>query len=152
MILTFKSDKQNDGFYALMGQYFASLTVAKELERQVYNKPNTDWYIFVQCSEYKKELELLVSGFVYVHDAELLVSGFVSVHDGGKGYFIDNLYVIPDMRNCNIATELVEFVVDSYTDKPLTCIANHPAALKIFNRFGFEEYGHRGKFKKLIKH
>ena len=139
MILTFKSDNQGEGFYAIMGQYFASLTVAKELERQVYNKPDTDWYIFAHHNKNKRGVPLLVSGFV-------------SVHDAGKHYFIDNLYVIPDMRNCNIATELVEFVVGSYTNKPLTCIANHPAALKIFNRFGFVEAGQRGKFKKLIKH
>ena len=36
---------QNRDFYALMGPHFASLDIAKELERQVYNKPNTGWVV-----------------------------------------------------------------------------------------------------------
>lgn len=131
MIRIFRADTQDDNFYALMGRYFASLDIAKELERQVYNKPNTTWYISIIRNK---------------------VIGFASVCDCGKHYFIDNLYVIPEHRHCGTAREIIEYIVDDHTDKPVKCIAVHPAALKIFDSFGFIEDGNNGKYKKLIKY
>ena len=131
MIRLFRSDIQGRDFYKLMGPHFASLDIAKELERQVYNKPNTNWLIAVNRFE---------------------AIGFVSVHDGSKRYFIDNLYVLPKFRKRGIAEELIEEVCEIHSDKPLHCIACNPYALKIFKKFGFVEVGERGKYKKLEKH
>ena len=131
MTRLFISDNQGRDFYALMGKYFASLDIARELECQVYNKPNTDWIVCVERSE---------------------AIGFVSVHDESKHYFIDNLYVLPEFRNRGIAEELIEEVCDLYCNKPLRCIAFNPYALKIFEKFGFVEVGKSGKYKKLKKH
>ena len=61
---------QDRDFYALMGPHFASLDIAKELERQVYNKPNSGWV--VDCVGFN-------------------AYGFVSVHAENNRYFIDNL-------------------------------------------------------------
>ena len=122
---------QDRDFYALMGPHFASLDIAKELERQVYNKPNTGW---------------VVDGVGFN------AYGFVSVHAENNRYFIDNLYVLPEFRNKGIARKLIEKVCDVYSDKPLRCIACNPYALKVFERFGFVEVGERGKYKKLEKH
>lgn len=131
MIRVFKSEYQDDKFYALMGRYFASLDIAKELEQQVYNKDNSVWYV----SMYKNA-----------------VLGFVSVFDKGKYLFIDNLYVMPECRGKGVAKELVEYIVEDFTEKPIRCIASNPAALKIFDRFGFVEVGINGKYKRLAKY
>ena len=131
MIRVFKSDSQQDNFYALMGRHFASLDIAKELERQIYNYENSVWYI----STYKRT-----------------VLGFAALFDNGKYYFLDNLYVFPQHRNDGIARELVTEIVSDHTDKPIKCIANNPYALKIFHSLGFVEVGQNGKYKKLIKH
>ena len=128
MIRLFRTDEQDGSFYALMGPHFASLDIAKELERQVYNKPETDWFLYV--------------GGI----------GFVSVHDEKKHYFIDNLYVLPKFRNRGIARKLIKEVCTTYYDKPLKCIACNPHALRIFEKFGFVEVGTRGKYKRLEKH
>ena len=114
-----------------MGRFFADLDVAKELERQVYNKPDTTWYVAHQWS---------------------LVIGFVSVRETKGYYFIDNLYVVPDFRKRHYAKHMIEYIVEDFTDKPLKCIANNPAAIHIFKSCGFVEDGHNGKFTKFIKH
>lgn len=131
MIRFFASNAQGYEFYGLMGEFFASLDIAKELERQVYNKPDTDWYVID-----------------YDHD----IAGFVSVHDAGNHYFIDNLYVLPQYRNNRWGKDLIASVCADYTDKPLRCIACNPHALRIFEEFGFVEVGTRGKYKRLEKH
>lgn len=131
MIRIYRPDVQDEKFYSLMGKYFASLDVAKELERQVYNKPDTTWYLSIIKNQ---------------------VVGFVSVCDCGKHYFIDNFYVIPWWRSSGVGKEIIEYVVEDFTDKPLKCIANNPAAIHIFAYHGFIEDGHNGKYKKFIKH
>ena len=131
MIRVFKSDCQDDKFYSIMGRHFASLDIAKELERQLYNKDNTTWYL----STYKNSL-----------------LGFASIFDDGKHYFLDNLYVFPEHRNSKVASEIVQEIVSDHTDKPIKCIAVNPYALKIFTSIGFAEVGQNGKYKKLIKH
>ena len=82
MIRIYSSDYQNKDFYAIMGRHFASLDIAKELEQQLYNKDNSVWYL----STYR--------------DAVL---GFAALFDNGKHYFLDCLYVFPEMRNEGIA-------------------------------------------------
>ena len=120
MIRIYTSDSQNADFYAKMGKHFASLDIAKELERQIYNKDNSVWYL----STYKNT-----------------VLGFAAVFDNGKYYFLDNLYVFPEYRNSGTARELVAEIVFDFTDKPIKCVANNPYALKIFHSLGFVEVG-----------
>lgn len=131
MIRVFSSENQGDVFYSLMGRYFASLDIAKELERQLYNKDKSVWYLSM------------------IHNR---VVGFAAVFDNGKYYFLDNLYVMPHMRNKGVAKELIEYIVEDFTDKPIRCIANNPYALEVFRYFDFCEVGQNGKYKKLIKH
>lgn len=131
MIRIFKSDSQDDVFYSIMGRYFASLDIAKELDRQLYNKSNSVWYI----SMYKNT-----------------VLGFAALYDNGKYYFLDNLYVLPEFRNDGTAKEIVEEIVSDHKDKPIKCVANNPYALKILYSLGFVEVGQNGKYKKLSKH
>lgn len=131
MIRVFKSEYQNEDFYAKMGRYFASLDIAKELERQIYNKDNSIWYIATFRNS---------------------VMGFAALFDNGKYYFLDNLYVLPECRGKGVAKELVGEIVDNKADKPIRCIANNPYALKIFYSHGFKEVGQNGKYKKLVKY
>ena len=127
----FKSKDQNRDFYALMGEYFANLDIAKELERQVYNKPETTWLLDFQ-------------------DGQL--AAFVSVHETPKHYFIDNFYVISMFRGAGIGDYLIGKIVENFNDKLLKCIACNPAAIHIFKDNGFVEDGHNGKYTKLVKH
>lgn len=131
MILIFNSKENESVFYSLMGKFFASLDIAKELERQVYNKDNSVWYL--DC-----------------FDNEVI--GFAALFDNGKHYFLDNLYVLPQHRNKGVARDIVREIVSNHTDKPILCIANNPYALKIFCSLGFKEVGKIGKYKKLVKH
>ena len=131
MIRLFRNDMLNRDFYAIMGEHFASLDIAKELERQVYNKPNTHWFVDVRGGK---------------------AVAFVSVRSTLTSYFIDNLYVKPAFRHKGIASGLIRNVCDKYNNKPLRCIACNPYALKVFERFGFVEVGERGKYKRLEKH
>lgn len=131
MIWIYTSDCQNEDFYAKMGKHFASLDIAKELERQIYNKDNSVWYL----STYRNT-----------------VQGFATVFQNSKYYFLDNLYVLPEYRNRGIAREIVSEIVSDRTDKPIKCVANNPYALNIFYSLGFIEVGQNGKYKKLIKY
>ena len=131
MIRVFKSNNQDERFYALMGKHFASLDIAKELERQIYNKPNSTWYLST------------VRG---------MVMGFAAVFENNKHYFLDNLYVLPEFRGDRVASEIVQAIVEDFPDKPIKCVANNPYALNIFYSLGFDEVGRNGKYKKLIKH
>lgn len=131
MIRLYRSDMQDRDFYAIMGEHFASLEIAKELERQVYNKPSTHWF---------------------VDQRNGCAVGFVSVCETMTSYFIDNLYVVPAYRSKGIASGLIRNVCDKYNNKPLRCIACNPYALKVFEGFGFVEVWQRGKYKKLVKH
>lgn len=131
MIKVFKSEYQNADFYAKMGQYFASLEIAKELERQIYNKDNSVWYVATFRNS---------------------VLGFASLFDNGKYYFLDNLYVLPECRGQGTAKEIIGEIVADHSDKPIRCIANNPYALKIFFGVGFVEVGKNGKYKKLVKY
>jgi len=130
MIRVYRSEYQDNKFYAMMGRYFASLDIAKELERQLYNKDNSVWYV----STYRDK-----------------VLGFAAVFDSKNHYFLDNLYVLPDHRGASVASEIVAYIVGDFTDKPIKCVANNPGALKIFERHNFVEVGMNGKYKKLIK-
>lgn len=130
MILYFSSEAQCDEFYAMMGKYFASLDIAKELEQQLYNMPNTEWFVAYQNC----------------------VNGFASVRDCGKHYWLDNLYIIPEYRHKGTATEIIGEIIKECSDKPIKCIAVNPYSIKIFERFGFEKDGKNGKWTKYIKH
>lgn len=131
MTKVFKPENQRDKFYAVMGRNFASLEIAKELERQVYNKPYTTWY---------------------VETVNNIAVAFVSICEHNDYYFIDNLFVHTGWRNKGCATDFIERIVKDFTDKPIRCIANNPYALKIFHSLGFVETGNNGKYKKLVKY
>ena len=126
---------QDDEFYAMMGRYFADLNIAKELERQLYNKERSVWFLVVDQSELVPR-----------------VRGFASLFETKKHYFLDNLYVFPEFRGQGVAKEIVEYIVKGYTDKPIKCVAVNPYALKVFDDLGFVEVGQNGKYKKFVKH
>lgn len=133
MIRVFKSKEQDAHFYAAMGKYFANLDIAKELERQLYNKDKSIWYV-----DFDNETGE--------------VRGFASLFDSGKYYFLDNLYVLAKFRGGGVAKNIVSQLVFDNQDTPIKCIANNPYALKIFKGLNFVEVGVNGKYKKLVKY
>jgi len=134
-LLVVDSCQQDEDFYAIMGRHFASLDIAKEMERQLYNKELSTWYLIIDDTE-----------------LQVCVKGFASVFYNEKYYFLDNLYVFPEFRNDKIASEIVQVIVSDFTDKPIKCVATNPYALKIFQSLGFVEVGQNGKYKKLTKY
>ena len=131
MIRVFKSDNQGDKFYAMMGREFASLDIAKELERQLYNQRDTTWYI---------------------HTINNFPIGYVSVCEHKEHYYVDNLFIHIAWRNQGLASELIERVIEDFTDKPIKCIAANPYSISIFEKNGFQKVGNNGKWNKYIKY
>ena len=134
MIQIYTNKEQDRQFYALMGEYFASLDIAKEMERQIYNKSNSVW--------------------VVLQDGGGNVMGFASVFDNNTHYFIDNVYVLPPFRGFKLATKLIKIILTYFPilkEKPLKAIANNPKMIHLFNKYGFKEVGNNGKWKKFKK-
>lgn len=131
MIRVFKSDQQGDKFYSMMGRNFASLDIAKELERQVYNQRDTTWYI---------------------HTINNIAIGFVSVCEYKEHYYVDNLFIHQGWRKQGLASELIDRVLEDFTDKPIKLIATNPYSIRIFEKHGFQKVGNNGKWNKYIKH
>lgn len=131
MIRVFKSENQGDKFYAMMGREFASLDIAKELERQLYNQRDTTWYI---------------------HTINNCPVGYVSVCEFKEYYYVDNLFIHIAWRHQGLASELIERVLEDFTDKPIKLIAANPYSIRIFEKNGFERVGNNGKWNKYIKY
>ena len=127
MIRIYREQEQNKDFYALMGRFFASKEIAKEMDQQIYNTAGTDWYIATHRGQ---------------------VQGFASVTKRNKYGFLDNLWIVPEWRGHGIGTELVETVLDDNPDV-IRCIACNPYAIRILEKYGFDEVGKNGKYKRF---
>lgn len=128
MILKYNEEDQNKEFYAEMGKFFADRGIIKELDCQLYNDKNTTWYISV--NENYQEID-----------------GFISIQDKGKYNYIDNFYVVSKYRNKGIGNKLLKEVIKDYDNIKL--ISRNEAAIHLFRKFGFEEYGQNGRYKKF---
>lgn len=114
-------------FYSIMGRYFASLDIKKELESQLYNKVGSIWYL------------------IY-NDYELV--GFCALYPTKDNYmYLDNLYVFPQYRGNGYATELISNIIKCHNKIHL--IACNDYAIKIYKSLGFIEFGNNGKWKKF---
>lgn len=135
MIQIYKNNEQDQHFYSRMGKYFASLDIAEELERQLYNKDNSVWFV--------------------VYDNETgEVMGFASIFEYKTYDFLDNVYVLPKHRGKGYCSRIMKEIITTYypnTPKPLRAIAINPKMIHLFNKYGFKEVGNNGKWKKFEK-
>ena len=120
-------EQENSSFYSIMGRYFASRDIGKELEGQLYNDKNSTWYLLYD-------------------DYDLV--GFCTLFDRNDSLYLDNLYILPNYRNCGNAEFLMKFVLET-SEKGIFCIASNDYALRIYKNLGFHVYGNRGKWLKL---
>ena len=68
--------------------------------------------------------------------------GIVSV----SGSLIEDLYVLPDMRNRGYGTKLLEFAMSRCADTPvLWILENNAGARRLYHRMGFIETGGRNR-------
>lgn len=120
-------EQDTSDFYSIMGRYFASLDIKKELESQLYNKAGSIW-------------------FLIYNDYELV--GFCALYpDKNNSMYLDNLYIFPWYRGNGYATELIRRIIN-YHNK-IHLIACNDYAIRIYKSFGFIEFGNKGKWKKF---
>lgn len=128
MIKTFKGNEYN--FYFLMGKFFADRKIIKEMDAQIYNDNDMKWYL-----DFNKEGQVI---------------GFISIQKQKKNHYIDNFYVIPEYRNQGIGETLLKTLLDENKDK-INLISRNEIAINLFKKYGFEEYGHNGRYKKMTR-
>lgn len=129
----YEPQQQDEAFYKVMGRYFASVEVEKELEAPLHNLPNTTWCVAVH--PFNQEV----------------VYAFCSVTDKGKYYYLDNVYVVKECRNKGLCSAMTRFATGTFADKPMKAIAINERMIHLFFKFGFKEVGHNGKWKKFQK-
>lgn len=112
MILVEELKRDNQEFYKLMGCYFGSRQVAKEVGINIYDDENKKWYVVVDGHE---------------------VVGFASL----KNKLVSDCYVIPSYRNNGIFTAILCYIKQKTTGKLL---ANCTVKSKqVFKNAGFIE-------------
>ena len=120
----FDSDSQDFNFYGIMGKYFASREIGKELGSQVYNERDSLWYLLYDKSH---------------------LLGFCSLFQRTNYLILDNVFVRSEYRNRGYATFLIQSVLEDQS-KPIKLISQNPVSNHIYEKFGFEQIGQRGKW------
>jgi GNAT superfamily N-acetyltransferase len=128
----FPEEKQDDRFYALMGPLFANRGIAEEMDGQLYNKPESTWFVahedgvaFGCCCFFKEE----------------------------KRLFFENFWVAPHLRKNGIGKKLfsIRMVEAEKLDLPIRGITRHQDSLKKYLDQGFVVTSKRGRFYWLEK-
>ena len=127
MIKKLNSSEYN--FYFLMGKFFADRSIIKEMDCQIYNEEGMEWYV-----NFNKEGQIV---------------GFASIQKKNNGtFYLDNFYVILEYRNKGIGKELLKAVLKDHP-KNVRLISRNEVAIHMFEKYGFKEYGHNGRYKKM---
>lgn len=120
-----KIDNSNPKFYNIMGRYFADKRFIKEMDCQFYDD-GFCWYLYYQDD---------------------VLCGFASIEPRKGYYYLDNFYVFEQFRNCGIGTQIVQEILKDRCY--IRLISKNPYAIKIFEKNGFQEYGHNGQYKRF---
>lgn len=125
-----KLDSNDYNFYFLMGKFFSDKSIIKEMDCQIYNEDGMDWFV-----DFNKEGQIV---------------GFASVQKKNNNtFYLDNFYVILEYRNKGIGKQLLKAVLNDYP-KNIRLISRNEVAIHIFEKNGFKEYGHNGRYKKML--
>lgn len=129
-IIIYEQEQQKKSFYSIMGYYFASLDIKRELESQLYNKDNSTWFLAYEGVE---------------------LVGFCSIFEEKNKIYFDNFYIIDDFRNKGYGSLLFDAMIkycrEKYTKK-IEAIASNEKAVGLFEKYNFECAGNRGKYTK----
>lgn len=112
MITVSELKRESENFYQLMGKYFGSRQVAKEVGINVYDDYDKTWFV--------------------AYDNNLMC-GFASVRKG----LISDCYVLPEKRNKGVFRNLLTFIEISTQGKLKANSTN--ASYKAFKNAGFKE-------------
>lgn len=128
MIKKFNGTECN--FYYLMGKFFADRSIIKEMDCQIYNDKDMTWYLSF--------------------DKEGHIEGFISIQKQKKHSYIDNFYIVPQYRNQGIGERLLTEVLKDHQEK-INLISRNEIAIDLFKKYGFVEYSHNGRYRKMTK-
>ncbi len=117
-------------FYFLMGKFFADRKIIKEMDCQIYNENNMDWFLY-----FNKEGEVI---------------GFLSLEPKKDYLYLDNFYVVEKERGNGIGRKLIEHCLNE-VNKTIKLISRNENAIKIFENNGFKKTRKNGRYYKMEK-
>lgn len=111
-IKIFENDKQDNFFYSIMGEHFASLEHKKELNGwQLYNKSNSTWFLlFIDNS----------------------LTGFCAIFKEKNFLNLDNFIILKEYRRNGYSKILLDFVLDHYKNCKIKTMTNNEHQIKNF--------------------
>lgn len=116
---------QGREFYSIMGGHFADRGFIKELDNQLYNEVAMTWFLWMEEENAK---------------------GFISVQYKRDHYYIDNFYVIKEIRGKNVGKELLDAAMEYSKRKEVKAITRNEIAFKMFCERGFISYRKNGRY------
>ena len=117
-------------FYFLMGKFFADRKIIKEMDCQIYNENNMDWFL---C--FNKEGEVI---------------GFLSLEPKKDYLYLDNFYVVEKERGNGVGERLLKYCLDNKS-KNIKLISRNESAINLFEKYNFKKIGKNGRYYKMIR-
>lgn len=117
-------------FYFLMGKFFADRKIIKEMDCQIYNENNMDWFLY-----FNKEGEVI---------------GFLSLEPKKDYLYLDNFYVVEKERGKGVGESLLKYCLDNKS-KNIKLISRNELAINLFEKYNFKKIGKNGRYYKMIR-
>ena len=118
----FEEKDQNDEFWIMMGPFFGSRSVRKELP-YIMNQPGQTWFVICENKT---------------------VIGFVSGLLRKDYWYLDNIYVIPEYRHQNLLSRLIMRFMTYYAHqdptKKVRLETQNPIIREYFLKHAFTQY------------
>lgn len=125
---TMSSAEDGEMFYAMLGRFFCSKEIIKELDGYpIYNNDNYVWIVAI---------------------AGTSVVGFYSHFCKGGIIHLDNCYVVPEYRKTGISKTLFSLFLQSNRDKEIRVITKVPS---FYEKHGFKAVTQRGRYVTLTR-
>ncbi|MGN1112097.1 MAG: ribosomal protein S18-alanine N-acetyltransferase [Acutalibacteraceae bacterium] len=119
------------------------ISAIAEIERQCFSKP---WSENAIAAELDNE-----SAHFYVAKLNGEVVGYIGMHCAADECYIANVGVLKDYRRMGVGSALVKYASDKAKEMKMSFISlevrpSNTAAVRIYERFGFERVGLRKDF------
>ena len=119
------------------------ISAIAEIERQCFSKP---WSENAIAAELENE-----SGYFYVAKLNGEAVGYIGMHCAADECYIANVGVLKEYRRMGVGSALVKYASDKAKEMKMSFISlevrpSNTAAVRIYERFGFERVGLRKNF------
>ena len=119
------------------------ISAIAEIERQCFSKP---WSENAIAAELENE-----SAYFYVAKLNGESVGYIGMHCAADECYIANVGVLKEYRRMGVGSELVKYASDKAKEMKMSFISlevrpSNTAAVRIYERFGFERVGLRKNF------